>query len=373
MKIHPIAVLVVGLALSACKSTHRDEAANPLPFHVALIPIVASTVRNAEPVREGATDMELAPDLGRLSLEVVRALDRRAFTKVTLLAAGGDVPADEAKDARDARWVNAARAAGADLVLECSLDLAPAIHREVNGNFWLDFPLFLIGGPFVWFVKDNEYGADVELRGEFYDVSAIDGEDVRLGSPLARVLFASEAFDGVDLNFLQRGGNVGHYAASILIPSGFLARSNDDLERDLAGIVVDDLSEDFAASVIKKRDELARSDLVAPFHLDPNESRIERDADGGLRLRGTVLLREESAIERMGAYRVRIAGRDVEREFGDPEPDLRGGRWIVYRIDEPLVPAAGETTFALELEARARNRFVRTYTFALPTAAHLGS
>lgn len=352
---------------AACKSAPKEKRTDPLPFHVAVIPLETPIVREANAKADDATDMQLTPDLARLSRAISQSLSHGAFTQVSLLSRDDvDRKGELTSQERSARWLAAARKAGADLVLECELELTPTIHQAANGNFWLDFPLFLVGGPFVWFVKDRTYSADVELRGSFYDLGAIDGEEVPLGSPLARVLSAGDSFGDVDLNFFQRKGNVGHYAASILIPSGFLAHENDDLEKDLDKVVIERLSKDFAASVVKKRDELARSDLVAPFHFDPDDTHVVLEPDGGYRLKGTVLLRDGGVVERMAGYRIRIAGKEIEREFGDAEPGLRGGRWIVYRIDERIDAAAGTKTFALELEARARDRFVRTYTFALP-------
>lgn len=363
--------LALAVWLSACASTQQEER-KPLPFHVAVIPIVNPRLREATqgPGERagGVTAMRLQPNLVALSRTVVRVLDGRVFTRATLLepelsnTAGESSPAGGPRDR-----MREARAIDADLVLECELDYDPTIRQEANANFWLNLPLFLLGGPFCYFVKDRSYSADVELLGSFYDVHAIDGESVHLGDRLARILFTNARFQGVDLNFITRAqGNLTKYAVSILIPAGFLAKESDPLAQELEEEVSQTLSSEFARSVQQKRENLVHAQYLAPFWLDSDHMQVEREADGRVRVRGRVHLVNGTSAERMTRYRLRTDEHSVEGEFAADAPDSGAGRPSAYEIYERLEAPDGTTTIKLDLEAGTRNRFLRTYTLAIP-------
>lgn len=368
MKAIVVALSVVSLA--ACKST-ESRPTKPLPFHVAVIPIQDARVREVKVGGdENATEMRFAPDFGDLTQKVADALAHGTFTRVSLLtprAPSGavDANADPAED-----WQRQARELGADLIVACELSYEPTIRRDTNGNFWLNVPLFLIGGPFCYFLKDQAYSADVELAGTFHDLRAMERTSAQLGDRQAQVVETNARFDGVDMNFIQRAhGNVGKYAVSFLIPAGFLARDSRALASELDDEVVKEISDGFAKSVQQKRDDLVRSKLVSPFYLDPDQVQLSIEGNQ-LHVRGPVYLLPNSEVDSMTAFRLKLGESKLEHEFGEPqsEPGGPGGRsYLRYDIDDKIDLGKGDGQLTLELVAVARH--VRSYTFAVPPRA----
>jgi hypothetical protein len=372
----PLKALLFALLVTfaaACKSA-EPEPVRPLPFHVAVIPI--QSARNHEVTAsesDDATPMRLTPDYGALTQELASALSHGTFTRVTLLeprpAAAADAPVNAAAGATDDAeddWQRQAREIGADLIVECELSYTPVIHRDTNPNFWLNLPLFLIGGPFCWFLKDQEYSADVELAGTFHDLRAMERTSAQLADRQARVVSTNARFQGVDMNFIERAqGNIGKYAVTIFVPSGFLAKDSRKLAAELDAEVVKGISDGFARSVQQKRKDLVRSEFVSPFYLDPDQ--VQLTIEGAqLRVRGPVYLEPSSDVDSMEEFRLKLAGKTIEREFAEPKTETGPGNRprLRYDIDERI--ELGETSGPLTLEVVAVKRHVRSYTFAVP-------
>ncbi len=363
--------LLFAVGVVACKSA-ETQPQKPLPFHVAVIPIQDARIREVKESEDDATAMRLAPDYGVLTERIAGALSNGTFTRVSLLtprtaAAPVDASAGSADAALDDdHWQRQARELGADLIVECELSYAPVVRRDTNGNFWLNLPLFLLGGPFCYFLKDQAYSADVELAGTFHDLRAMERTSAQLADRQARVVSTNARFQGVDMNFIQRAqGNVGKYAVSLLIPSGFLAKDSRKLAHELDTEVVNDISAGFAKSVQQKREDLVRSTFVSPFYLDPDQVLLTVEG-AQLRVRGPVYLLPNSDVDSMVEFRLKLAGKSVEREFGEPkhEPGPGGRQYSRYDIDELIELGDGEGLLTLELVAVKRN--VRSYTFAVP-------
>lgn len=393
------AALPLLLASTAC-STAPDVAPEPLPFHVAVAPIDQPVIRVGSSVEHaGDTDMSLWIDPEALAAELARTLEERCFTRVTLLdgpVGGSDTPSGD----RRRFLVERARAAGADLILECELEYETGIWYERNGNYWPNFLLFLMGGPFCYFLKDYTYHAEAELVAHLYDLNAIDNDEVLLGDRQARLVLSSVNFDGAPMNFVGRNGpKAGKYVVSVLIPSGLLSKETDVLEGRLRQAVVEELGDQLARGLIGKREVLARAGGPAPFYLDLDQLELGVDPDGTISLRGDVHLIQEGLIERMDRYRIQVdSGPVVEHGFGAPlwsaEPGTAGplealeqsdeelaaaieasaprytGRAtrLRYELDERIPATAGPHTVRLELEAGQRDRFVRSYTFEIGAA-----
>ncbi len=366
--------ILFAFSLAACKSAEQQPA-KPLPFHVAVIPIQDARPREAKESGDGATEMRLKPDYEALTQQIARALSSGTFTRVSLLSprpaalpvdasAGTANPVDEGD-----YWQLQARELGADLIVECELSYAPVVRRETNSNFWLNLPLFLLGGPFCYFLKDQVYSADVELAGTFHDLRAMERTSAQLADRQARVVSTNARFQGVDMNFIQRAqGNVGKYAVSLLIPSGFLAKDSKKLAHELDIEVAHDISAGFAKSVQQKRDDLVRSEFVSPFYLDPDQVLLTVEGTQ-LRVRGPVYLLPNNDVDSMVKFRLKLGGKSVEREFGEPkhEPGPGGRQYSRYDIDERIELGAGEGPLTLDIVAVKGN--VRSYTFALPPRA----
>jgi hypothetical protein len=364
------------LALAACRSTQGTEE-KLLPFHVAVIPIQDPVVRDAAGGHDDETEMRIEPQLDQLSRGVAEALRERTFARVTLLAPfEGDAASDAVE--RDEAWVGQALDAGADLILQCRLQYEPVVREEKNGNFWLNMPLFLLGGPFTYFVKDHTYNAEIELSGDFYDLRTLQPSggpprlrDALVGLREARVLFASERFKGVDMNFLQRADGFGDYAVSLICPSGFLATESPDLQDEFADRVVDELSTEFALGVQRKRQGLVLADEInLPFYLATDDVRIQPGPDGDLTLRGDVFLSATSRAT-MSTWRLTAGAHTAQGTFRkeDGAPRETGERYERYRLEGRVAADPDVAYLRLDLAAEEREEFVRSYTFHIPGRA----
>jgi hypothetical protein len=237
------------------------------------------------------------------------------------------------------------------------------VRKRLNGNQWFNYPLFLLGGPFTWFVPDNTYYVEVELLGSFYDLEAVQREK-RLDSSTGRVLLAPQRIESLDRNFIGRSPNGLSYVTSIIVPSTFLARDSDNLQEDLVDDVLELASTGFARNVQQRRLDLVQAD-VAPFYLETDAVRIERVA-GELIVRG-VLYKDAARPEEMSEYVLTAGARSVRGELGAGREIERGGAQLVEHRFEARLPVDPEArTVSLDLVASERDQFVRTYTFRIP-------
>jgi hypothetical protein len=364
-----LAVLLCALAVG-CRSAEKLEA-RPLPVHVAIVPIGAPTVGQVTPGEFEGTETELRLELegDEVTRAVAEALEEYCFARTTLLELDeeeGPVDAFE----RERMLLELARERGADWILELALRYDPEIYRENTSTFWLNYPLFLFAGPSNWFIPDVAYYADVELTARAYDMHAIGALDGGLGDPVAEVIRLSSRFAGTELTFNERSDGAGDYAKGILIPSGHLARESEDTADEVKQDVLEALQVQLVQSIQSRRDELVRTDGIAPVFIVPDEVRIERQG-GELRVAGRVLLRDDGFAGDVravhldaGTGRVSVAPARVTE--GCPEG------YAAFQFDVPLAAAADAGFLRLECEAGARDKYVRSYTFRLPQAATVG-
>lgn len=352
---------IVALALlgQSCAGTPEPEP-EPLPFHVALIPLSSSTVRESPQIAEhpDATEMDLRPDPLDVSHALADALRSTCFTDVTVLEpppTPGGVPRPTDDD-----WIRLAREARADLVYEFSLRHEETIREDKNGLFWLNVPLFLVGGPGCYFLDDHTYRVEAELTGSLYDLYAIDGDEIRLGDPSARVALTNVRFEEVDLDFIDRADGTGEFGVSLICPSGFLAEDDEGVEAVVNEAVVADLARQVVASLQSRRADILRPEYLVPFVVDPDSVAIELLGDDSFRLEAPVELRSDAAVLRMHSYRLEVGDEVREGVF----PDVPTGE--PYRVVEAFAAPPEVELVRLELCAGARDRFVRAYTFRLP-------
>src|SRR6187399_2487518 len=132
-----LAPSLAAMAAWSCSSTPEKPAA-PLPFSVAIVPIEEFTEREVKTENtDDVTEMKMRPDVTELTQSLVAALDKRTFTRATLLSSFGE-HSDKSPTDKQAAWLEEARRAGADLILTCALECAPSIRQEPNANFWLN-------------------------------------------------------------------------------------------------------------------------------------------------------------------------------------------------------------------------------------------
>lgn len=371
-EIAPTALLLLGAFLAGC-TAERTRPQDPLPFHVALVPFPQDSVRVQAPA-EGKENhsLVLALDSGLVSKSVAANLDGTCFARATVLPYPDGVAPEEFEQwplaQRDAYWVKTAENGGADLVLECELNYGQTLECHTNEKFWLNLPLFLLGGPACYFVDDVSYVGEARLNGNLFDLSAIRGDRATLEDGRAQILHVESRFQEASLDFLDRaGGNVGAFAASIVVPAGFLSRENPNAEHKLALAVANELSRGLARAVREGSHEVLVADRLAGFHLDPHYSLDLRDAK--VRFQGEVVLRRAEQ-ERMDSYSARLGRSTTSGEFGSGIPDRkdssRRARYLRFplRVELPFDTTSDHLT--LQLTAGGANPGVRTFTIPLP-------
>lgn len=333
-------------ALAACRATKPAELGPPLPFHVAMIPTEVIADGEAE-----ASSMALALDPQTIAERLRRSLEARGFTRVTLL----ERPAGEQDSPTDEEWQEAACRQGADLLLRTQLEYRPKIRGDHNEKFWLNLPLFLLGGPFCWFIGDRTYEATATLQAEFFDAATIHGQ--ALADWQLFPLPIQTGFAGTDLNLLNRADGPEDYVFSLLIPAGLLARESEEVADEVAGQVVDTLSAGLLQRIHDHRRGFDHNPALAQFGIESREARVTRGSDGRVtvrvplvdparagRLRGTVI--DASGSELGGGY-LEGSGEDGRYEY-------------VEEIEFP--PDPGFVSVRLE-DASAH---VRSFTFKVP-------
>lgn len=361
----PFLGLIWLAALAAgCRSTPPPEVRR-LPVHVAILPVAEPTIGQ---VTQGElpgedTDIRLDLDRERIGREVAGALEEYCFARATLLEEGAHPFVDAFE--REAALLDLARAQGADWILELALRYDRELYRENTGTFWLNYPLFLFAGPTNWFLPDNRYSADVELRATIYDLHAIGAAGGGLGDPVTEVVSVTSRYAGEELNFVERSTGFLDYAKGIVIPSGHLARESEDVEAEIVDDIVASLPLQLVQSLQSRHGDLVRSERIAPVFVEPADVRVTHRADD-LHVQGRVLLRDDGLAQSIravhldaGAGRVTVEPRPLA---GEGPPGC-----AAFGFEAPVAAADGARYLRLECEAGSRDRYVRSYTFRIWT------
>jgi hypothetical protein len=376
---------LVTLLASCASQVRRDEPA--LPFHVALVPIqcatpadaratgganAASDAGSAQSASDGGAEhdgLKLAIDAAALSERLRATLESTCFARVTLLAPPDGSTAEEfahwSPEKRNAYWIAASASAGADLILESELRAAPELHGKMNEKFWLNLPLFLLGGPFCYFIGDNTYVGDARLDAWLYDLRPIAASQATLADGRSELTHVQARFRGTDLDFIDRAGSsVGWYAASLVVPAGLLSRNNASVERCVADTAISELAQGLMRELRGESEHVLAGEHVTSFHVAP-ESTVTCE-NGVLRFHGAVLLRT-GEIQRMDAWRLEAGDHWIEGEFHDAVADAElttaRNRYLRYALDIRLPSACGAKEVKLTLAGGGRDVSVRTFTF----------
>lgn len=368
----PLALCAALATLASCASTSQSSH-DAMPFHVALLPVVATGTSGTH-VAAQDDGVRLSLEPGALSRDLRSSLDGACFTRASLLAPPAGVPAAEfetwSASERDDHWLAEAERIGADLVLECEVASSGRAVGAANDKFWLNLPLFLLGGPSCYFVGDRTYTGDARLRAALYELHALRSGRATLADGRSRVVQAEARFRSESLTFLERAdGGVGQYLLSLVVPAGLLAREGRGVEESLSTSLAEQLSSGLTEELGRQRDEIADADRVAPFRLDP-AVRIEA-SEGELAVRGDVLLRVGD-VERMEECLVRHGGAQARVELGAGARDdaLSSRREEIRRIPfAARLPRVEHERFVrIELVAGGRTPIVRSFT--LPVDLH---
>jgi hypothetical protein len=365
-------VLVAAIAASGCASNGpgRDEL---VPFHIALVPIGVTTVPgSADEEDEDGGGLPPPLDGAATSRALALALERDGFTCATVLDPPDGVAADEfaawSTERRDEHWVRAGAAAGADVLLECELRVGRRIESRRNEKFWLNLPVFLIGGPFSWFVSDRTYEVDGRLFGRLHELNALAAEEAGLGDRSAELLRLTATFEGTDLDLVDRAGpSPTTYLLSLVVPPGFLAREGERVAGRVAAALVEDLASGVAGELRRGRASLVDADRIASFYLEPG-TEVRREG-GRLSVRGEVVVRRQ-AWERMEELVVAAGEARRVAAFGEERVDREEStrRMGVVRVpfETELELVGDPQTVRVELLGGGRQLALRSYTFPIP-------
>lgn len=370
---HTLALLPLLVALPLCGCASKQVARAPeLPFHVAVVPIQVD-----EDFSDDEPSLALVLDEEETTRAVADALGDDCFARVSVLSypEGADLDAFRSEDNREQRnrhWVEQAREKGADLLLECVVFHGKDFRSERNEKFWLNLPLFILGGPFGYWVNDVTYYANAELSAEFYELDPVYSERYALDSTHTTLMTTSAAFDEVTMDFADRMGlNAGSFAASFVVPAGLLARRNKRVRNKLQDEIIAQLADRFRQRIVAKHRVLEQPDELVNFYFEPDEDGPTWSPDGELVVDGEVILKVDRTVSRMEAYRLSVGDAHGEWYFGEPtyneqlSEQLRG-RYFRYPVHAAL-PVAGEPTEALlEIEDGSDDGNRRSFTFSVP-------
>ncbi|MCA8943445.1 MAG: hypothetical protein KDB80_12855 [Planctomycetes bacterium] len=352
--------LTLCVLLPACAT---QQARGPaLPFHIAVAPVNIAPSSVAPPLDDGSSvDIALAFDEAEVSRMLVDGL-RSSFVRVT--------PLTPAEGAGDDAWLDEASAARADLIVDVTLRYHPALSSSLNDRFWLNLPLFALGGPFSWFVADRSYHFQAEFDAGVFDVTTAAHPRVRVLEDDSSVLRLDRPLEEASLNFLDRADGVGSYFLSLIVPAGFLSRSSEDASTELQSVISQELSAALARSLKERGQDLTRS--LVDFY--PVGVHVVSD-DAGRALAGEFVLDLGNADE-LGSLRYRFEnGEFMTAEWGEvsleaPTNRTKGRKLYPFRI--PLDGAGDSRTVQIEVEqllANAASR--RTFTYSTTQAGDL--
>lgn len=309
MKTAPTWTLLLATTCVAGCSSRRLAPEERLPFHVAIATLQDSTLREYAETSD-ALETTLEVNTAAFGQELESALSKRCFVRTTLL----DAPIDQ--DEAVAQAVGA----GANLLLTSRLWHANEVEQELNAWSTGSFLVFLVGGPFCWFFPDRTYSAELGVTVTLHDLSEhyVLEEYPELKREAVEYFEHSENLGDLQLDFFDRAGDsYGYYAASILIPSPFLATDHEGLADDFPELAIEALAEELAAGLYDRRLELLRNVTRYDYYLLTNEVVFARAPSGDLQLSWSVLHDQEQGLNEPGTYRVRAGGFDRTFEVTD--------------------------------------------------------
>lgn len=338
-------VLAVPLA-DGCSGSDVQEFP-PLPFHVAIVPARVATRATPRDVEADREVLEIGLDLKseRVSDTIQKALDGPCFVRSTLLSYPEDrdefLGRGEAE--QDAHWLEQARRQGVDVLLVSELRYDAAIESSQNDKFWLNLPLFLLGGPFSYLVDDRSYFADARLDVVLYDLTF---ELTNLEESNREMLdqWVRAEFEETSLSLMDRAeGDVGAYVLSLFVPASFVSTESEEVKEKVEEAVMEALAADLTSKIRSEASRLNANRTLSSFSLDLERVQVARLEDGTVAVNVPVRLllgsrgvsdyeiRAHDMPTVAGAFR---AGPDAEGLYWIREqlPIPRTSRWVRLRI-----------------------------------------
>jgi len=342
---------VLCLSAFACKS-QKVQKVDPLPFHVAILPVDVEKVELVTMDDDDKIEVQLNIDPLRFSEAMVAALDGTAFTQATLLS----TPEEGAsEDQRAVHWLAEAQAVRADLILDADVNFDEDIGTEINDKFWMNLPLFLLGGPATWFVNDLSYQFHVEISAHVYDVTAATREQNSLDQD-SQITRMDAVIQEASLDFLDRADGTGSYALSILVPSGFLSKDTDNVPEELEVSITEQLGVQVAQAIQSRSKEVAEAENLVDFH--PEKKRYV-EVNGELFLEVDFLLATGQVTD-LSALSYRIDGSGpIEATWSEVSSDGDKKKYVA-RVPVP----ARDAVVQLEVEQDDREASARSFTYS---------
>jgi hypothetical protein len=343
-----------------------------IPFHVAVVP-VSVRVLPAE-VGVDPDDQLLVCDAEAVSESLSLALREEVFTKVTLLSPPRDERgvsfADRTESGQQKHWITQAREQNADLLLIPKLRYSEVVDQELNEQFFLALPLFLLGGPFCYWVKDRTYNTQATMDVELFDLAHVEKRGQGLERESRLTEFAA-APSGVSLDFIDRAkwAQAGYYAVSFVLPAGLLAQRSDEVRNRLGPKLSEEICNDVVRMVRDRADDLIVADEIIPFFFNPNE--VDVAVNGGkVTFQGDLIFHADDQISAsLSTYEIVYGKQRVLGSFGDlqPQDDTSrsevGSRYVRYPIEQQLALDQGSDSIRITVRESSGNELVRTYTF----------
>lgn len=349
--------LLLTALLAGCASQSRNI--ERLPFHVAIAPpVVRIDEQMASQQPDGdAIELSLAIDANKVAEQLAQSMSA-TFMQVSTLAADAD--ADASKSIRD--WAKKAQEVGADMLLFPKITYSPTVHSSLNDRFWLNLPLFAIGGPLNWFVADRSYYCDTELAGQLFDISVAtaDGMLQEALDDNARVIDITSPAIEASLNFLDRADGTMPFMLSLVVPAGLIASESSGASGALDNIVVAQVSKDMASSMLNRGNNITRWRLISFY---PRDLRVDV-VDGKRALRGILWL-ETGAATAVSKMRYRLGTeewQESEPQETDRSPSTAQNRGrTTYEF---AIPLEEDYQGMVQFEVTQNDRFESNRTFS---------
>lgn len=365
-----LAALLVSTLVCSCKSSEiRQE--TPLPFHVALIPAAVVSAEATPEVEDAVAlkDTKLAFTSEQVTARIRASLAENCVTKVSIL----DFPEGVSHEqffaqsalAQEEHWENEVRRLKPDLVAKMNLSYSPTVLSDTNSKFFPNLLLFLIGGPFCYAYDDRDYYSAARLSVWLYDGSQIDAQQASMNGREAELIEVTPRVDVSDLDFIDRADGVGHYALSLLIPAGWLAKDSDKVKTSLEAEIIDRLALDLNTRIRLRSNQLTRASRLYDFYIREEKVRVVAAANGGYEMRGDVLLEVDRGTEDMDAFTFEIGGKAVPSSFGTESIDLSEGAGTVvsYPFIIPLEGNEIPREVRVVFRDASQNSRERSFTF----------
>lgn len=361
------------VTMTSCATQLVQERAN-LPFSVAVLPVDLSLKSQAGRDRDGKPlEIELSLNDAQVSEAIVNRFAKEGFTRAILLPFPEDVDRETffswSENRQSEWWIDSARKAGADLLLECRLDYSPQIVTSRNDKFWPNFVLFSVGGPFNMLTNDRSYLIETGLRASLFDLNPIYSERAALFDRSSLLVNLQSEATEVALDFVDRAEGAGDYALGLFIPSSFLATENETVRDRVESEVVQTLCQDLSERLTLDSRVVVTADRLVNFFLEPEQVEVVRDPGGGVRINGELVLLRGGDAEGLDEYRLEAGDVVITDTFGsgrlDEERSGRRQQYLRYSLDRHLPVDTSVSFVRLFVWDDSRDRRGRSFTFPI--------